>query len=195
MWRARTTARAPPAKADTLAEAAQVATDPARASAATVYVGLGANLGDCEAVLRKAVWSMRQIPRTSVQKVSALYRSAPVEATGPDFLNAVAQLVTQLEPHTLLAALQTIEQGAGRVRPYRNAPRTLDLDILLYGERTLSTPLLTVPHPRLLQRAFALRPLAELAPHVVAPALLEAVSAQRVERLDSHHWVRSLADG
>lgn len=90
--------------------------------------------------------------------VSSLYGSAPVDAGGPDYLNAVAQLCTTLVPQALLAQLQAIEQAAGRERPYRNAPRTLDLDIRLYGDRVIDTPTLTVPHPRLHERAFVLYP-------------------------------------
>ena len=152
---------------------------------ATAYIGLGANLGDAPAALRAAVQALAALPGTQVLQCSALYRSAPVDATGPDYHNAVAAVRTTLAPHGLLAALQAIEAAAGRERPYRNAPRTLDLDILLFGDLVLDTPALTVPHPRLRERAFVLRPLAEIAPERVDPAWLAAVQGQRIERLDS----------
>ena len=149
----------------------------------STWVGLGANLGDARAALRDAVRAMAALPGTQVRGVSSLYRSAPVDAGGPDYLNAVAELQTTLAPLALLHALQAIEQAAGRERPYRNAPRTLDLDLLLYGEQRLAGDELTVPHPRLWERAFVLQPLAELRPGWVAPARLQAVAAQRIERM------------
>jgi 2-amino-4-hydroxy-6-hydroxymethyldihydropteridine diphosphokinase len=110
---------------------------------------------------------------------SSFYRSEPVDASGPDFVNAVAELRSTLEPEALLGALQSIESRFGRERPRRNAPRTLDLDLLRYGERQVRSPTLTLPHPRLQERAFVLLPLAEL-----APALVGAVPRdQRVERM------------
>ena len=129
-----------------------------------VYVGLGANLGEREATLRQALAALGQYPGTRVLRVSPLYGSAPVDAGGPDYLNAVAEVATTLTPEALLQALQAIEQAAGRERPYRNAPRTLDLDLLLYGEERLDGAELTLPHPRMGERAFVLLPLAELAP-------------------------------
>ena len=158
---------------------------PDTAATTTAYIGLGANLGDAPAALRAAVQALAALPGTQVLQCSALYRSAPVDATGPDYHNAVAAVRTTLAPHDLLAALQAIEAAAGRERPYRNAPRTLDLDILLFGDLALDTPTLTVPHPRLRERAFVLRPLAEIAPERVDPAWLAAVQGQRIERLDS----------
>ena len=158
---------------------------PDTATTPTAYIGLGANLGDAPAALRAAVQALAALPGTQVLQCSALYRSAPVDATGPDYHNAVAAVRTTLAPHGLLAALQAIEAAAGRERPYRNAPRTLDLDILLFGDLALDTPTLTVPHPRLRERAFVLRPLAEIAPERVDPAWLAAVQGQRIERLDS----------
>ena len=158
---------------------------PDTAATTTAYIGLGANLGDAPAALRAAVQALAALPGTQVLQCSALYRSAPVDATGPDYHNAVAAVRTTLAPHGLLAALQAIEAAAGRERPYRNAPRTLDLDILLFGDLVLDTPALTVPHPRLRERAFVLRPLAEIAPERVDPAWLAAVQGQRIERLDS----------
>ena len=147
------------------------------------YIGLGANLGDAPAALRAALRAMSALPGTQVLQCSALYHSAPVDATGPDYHNAVAALRTTLAPHALLAALQSIEFAAGRERPYRNAPRTLDLDILLFGDEAMDTPTLTVPHPRMKERAFVLLPLAEIAPGQVSAEWLAAVQGQRLERL------------
>lgn len=154
------------------------------------YVGLGANLGDLPSTLRAALVAIAALPETRLTAVSAAYRTAPVEAGGPDYLNAVARIETALAPEALLDGLQAIEQAHGRERPYRNAPRTLDLDLLLYGEHQIASVRLTVPHPRLAQRAFVLRPLLELAPALQAPGLgplaahLNGVAAQRIERLD-----------
>jgi len=135
------------------------------------YVGLGANLGDAPATLNQAAQAMRDTPGVESLRLSPLYRSAPLDATGPDFYNAVAELSVTLTPLELLQALQAIEQVHGRERPYRNAPRTLDLDLLLHGTAVQATAVLTLPHPRLHQRAFVLRPLLDLAPNVQAPGL------------------------
>ena len=152
-----------------------------------VFVGFGANLGDSRATLDLALGQLAQIQLTRLVASSSFYRSAPVDAQGPDFINAVAELQTALEPRALLVALQAIEQSHGRARPYRNAPRTLDLDLLLYGQRVIDESGLTVPHPRLHQRAFVLQPLAELAPGLRHPLLgpLAALplSGQVIERL------------
>lgn len=144
----------------------------------TAYVGLGANLGDAEATVRQALGELARLPDTRVEAVSRLYRSAPLQASGPDFINAVARLRTALGAPALLLALHALERAAGRERPYRNAPRTLDLDLLLYDDAHIDSSQLTVPHPRMTERAFVLRPLAELAPERVPPALLEAVRDQ-----------------
>jgi 2-amino-4-hydroxy-6-hydroxymethyldihydropteridine diphosphokinase len=136
-------------------------------TAARAYVGLGANLGEPGTALRAALARLARLPHTQLERVSSFYKTAPIDAQGPDFLNAVAQLLTTLSPEALLDELQAIEAAHGRERPYRNAPRTLDLDLLLYGDRQMSTPRLTLPHPRLHERAFVLVPLAEVA----APAL------------------------
>ncbi|MBS0609308.1 MAG: 2-amino-4-hydroxy-6-hydroxymethyldihydropteridine diphosphokinase [Comamonadaceae bacterium] len=164
---------------------------PPEAGAVSAWIALGANLGDARAALRGALQAMAVLPDTRLLAVSSLYRSAPVDALGPDYLNAVAELQTGLAPLDLLHALQAIEQAAGRERPYRNAPRTLDLDLLLYGEQRLDGAELTVPHPRMWQRAFVLLPLAELRPAWVTPAQLQAVAAQAIERLDAPSaWTR-----
>lgn len=152
-------------------------------------VGLGANLGDTQSVLSAAYAELLQLPGTRHHRCSPWFRSAPLDSSGPDYVNAVACFDTTLPPHELLAALQAIEQAHGRERPYRNAPRTLDLDVLLYGELEMATPVLTLPHPRMHERAFVLRPLAVLLPSVVIPgrgplaALLASVAQQSVQRL------------
>jgi 2-amino-4-hydroxy-6-hydroxymethyldihydropteridine diphosphokinase len=157
-----------------------------------VFVGLGANLGDPQATLDAALAAIATLPQIELIRVSPRYRTAPIEAGGRDFINAVAELRTSLDPAALLAALHGIEHQHGRERPYRNAPRTLDLDLLMFGQRMLKTKAtdgLTVPHPRLHQRAFVLRPLLDLAPDLVHPRLgelapwLANVADQRVERL------------
>ncbi|MBU4611033.1 2-amino-4-hydroxy-6-hydroxymethyldihydropteridine diphosphokinase [Achromobacter sp. GG226] len=152
-----------------------------------VYIGIGGNLGDALATVRAAIAELRSAPGLSAVTSAALYRSAPVEASGPDFINTVVRASTTLAPLALLDLLQAIEARHGRERPYRNAPRTLDLDLLLYGDIKLDTPRLTLPHPRMTERAFVLAPLAELAPALRVPAgtvseLLAALD-QRIERL------------
>ena len=148
------------------------------------FIGLGANLGDAVASVRQAVQALAGWPGTLACTAARLYRSAPVDATGPDYINAVVRLDTILTAPALLQALQGIEAAAGRQRPYRNAPRTLDLDLLLYGTARIDSARLTVPHPRWHQRAFVLRPLAELAPQRVSAAMLQAVADQPCEPLE-----------
>jgi 2-amino-4-hydroxy-6-hydroxymethyldihydropteridine diphosphokinase len=149
----------------------------------TAHVALGANLGDAAQALRDALHVLSGEPGVRLVKASGLYRTAPIDSSGPDYLNAVAEVATTLTAPALLDALQAIENGAGRERPYRNAPRTLDLDLLLYGDARIDSPRLTVPHPRLWERAFVLVPLAEIAPHLVPPAALQAVAGQGIEPL------------
>jgi 2-amino-4-hydroxy-6-hydroxymethyldihydropteridine diphosphokinase len=115
---------------------------------------------------------------TRVTRRSSLYRSTPVESCGPDYINAVVEVYTTLSAPELLLQLQQIERQAGRERPYRNAPRTLDLDILLFGSATVHSAALTVPHPRMRERAFVLLPLAQIAPQAVSAEQLQAVAAQ-----------------
>jgi len=150
---------------------------------ADAYVGLGANLGDAAATVQRSLQAIGRLPQTRLLRQSSLYRSAPVDAGGPDFVNAVAHLQTTLSPRALLAELQRLELDEGRERPYRNAPRTLDLDLLLYGDSHVATPELTVPHPRMAERAFVLLPLAEIAPERVSAAQLQAVAGQRIDKL------------
>lgn len=156
-----------------------------------VYIGLGANLGDRGEALLQALHRMAALPQTRLCAVSSLYGSAPVDATGPDYLNAVAALETGLAPEALLQALQALELAAGRERPYRNAPRTLDLDVLLWGQRQLATPTLTVPHPRMYERAFVLLPLQELDARLVTAAQLAAVAGQRIAVAQDARWAAS----
>jgi 2-amino-4-hydroxy-6-hydroxymethyldihydropteridine diphosphokinase len=154
------------------------------------FVGIGANLGDARANVEDAIARLARLPQTRLLGASGSYRTAPIDSSGPDYINAVASVDTGLDPHALLAELQGIEQAHGRERPYRNAPRTLDLDLLLYGTEIVDTPTLTVPHPRLLERAFVLVPLLEIAPEVEVPghgrahARLADVALQPIERLN-----------
>ena len=148
----------------------------------SAFVALGANLGDSPATLRWALTAIAALTGTRLVRSSSLYRSAPIDSSGPDYINAVAEVATTLHAPALLAALQQIELAAGRERPYRNAPRTLDLDILLYGDASIHSPHLQVPHPRMGERAFVLVPLAEIAPDRVSQAQRSAVADQRIER-------------
>jgi 2-amino-4-hydroxy-6-hydroxymethyldihydropteridine diphosphokinase len=149
-------------------------------AAVTAYIALGANLGDRHATLQQAMQALGAMAGSGAMRSSRFYRSAPVGAGGPDYLNAVAQLTTALTAPDLLRALQALENAAGRQRPYRNAPRTLDLDLLLYGDARIDSAELTVPHPRMWERAFVLVPLTELAPQCVPEAALAAVAAQAI---------------
>ncbi len=128
------------------------------------YIALGSNLGDSITIVQNAMPCIEQLPQTSARQRSALYQSAPFETTGDDFINAVIAIETALTPHKLLQHLQVIELQFKRQRPYHYAPRTLDLDILLYGDACIQDDVLTIPHPRMQQRAFVLAPLAELVP-------------------------------
>ena len=149
----------------------------------TAYIGLGANLGQAEQALRDALARLGRLPQTVLVRHSSLYRTAPVDADGPDYVNAVAEVSTGLNAPELLEQLQRVESEAGRERPYRHAPRTLDLDLLLYGDAAIASARLEVPHPRMRDRAFVLLPLAEIAPQHVAEAQLRAVAGQAIARL------------
>lgn len=161
----------------------------------TAYVALGANLGDAVAALQQAATALAHLPLTRLRQASSLYKTAPLDtdsggdtpAPGGDYFNAVVALETGLSAPALLDQLQLLEAQAGRERPYRNAPRTLDLDLLLYGSAGIDSARLTVPHPRMRQRAFVLVPLAEIAPGLVRDEELVAVQHQRIERLG--RWV------
>ena len=147
------------------------------------YVGIGANLGDAARAAVRAFDAIGELPGCRVTARSSLYWSATVDAAGPDYFNAVAAVATFLSATDLLAGLQRIEQAAGRERPYRHAPRTLDLDLLLYNDEQIETARLSVPHPRLNERAFVLVPLAEVAPRRVTAAQLRAVAGQQLQRV------------
>ena len=147
------------------------------------FIALGGNLGDAKALVGAAVEQMATLPQTVLVAQSGLYRTAPIEASGPDFINAVVAVQTRLNAHQLLMNLQRVEQVFGRERPYPNAPRTLDLDLLLYGTASIQSAPLVVPHPRMTQRAFVLRPLDEIAPERVSADQLAAVATQRTARL------------
>ncbi len=148
-------------------------------------VALGANLGDAIAAVQQALQHLAALPDTQLVSASSLYRSAPHEAQGPDFINAVALVRTQLSPMALLHALQALELQSGRERLYKNAPRTLDLDLIFYGDVTRDTPELTLPHQRWQERAFVLLPLAEVWPERVSEAQRHAVKDQVIERLNA----------
>lgn len=155
------------------------------------WIGLGGNLGDAARTISQALSRLDALPDVDVVRASSLYRSAPVDSSGADYLNAAAELDTMREPQALLDELLAIERALGRERPYRNAPRTIDLDLLLAmrGDEAvrIQSPTLTLPHPRLHERAFALAPLAELDATLVVPGhgpvatLLQACRGQRIE--------------
>ena len=154
------------------------------------YVGLGANLGEPSQTIGQAFGELDALPGTRLKARSPLYRSAPLGHTGqPEFINAVAELRTSLSAGELLAALFEIENRHGRARSFPNAPRTLDLDLLLYGGETLESERLTLPHPRMHERAFVLKPLLDLAPEIEIPGhgpaqrLLDRVEDQKAEKL------------
>jgi 2-amino-4-hydroxy-6-hydroxymethyldihydropteridine diphosphokinase len=140
-------------------------------------------LGEAQAAVLQALQDVGALVSTQLVKASSLYASAPHEATGPEFVNAVAMYDTDLPSLALLDALQNLEKTAGRERPYLNAPRTLDLDMIFYGDVALDSPRLTLPHPRWQMRAFVLVPLAEISSDRVSPALLSNVANQPVSRI------------
>ena len=146
----------------------------------TAYVGLGANLGDPVQAVLDAITRIAELPHTSVMRESSLYRTAPVDSSGPHYINAVVEISTLLAAPELLRGLQGIEAEAGRERPYRNAPRTLDVDLLLFGRARIASAELHVPHPRMNERAFVLVPLAEIAPDLVSASQLAAVAGQEL---------------
>jgi 2-amino-4-hydroxy-6-hydroxymethyldihydropteridine diphosphokinase len=156
----------------------------------TAYVGLGANLGEPRRQLTEAITALSGLPETRLAGHSSFYRTAPVGFKDqPEFLNAVAALDTRLAPGALLQGLLGIERRHHRERSFPNAPRTLDLDLLLFGDERIAQPGLTVPHPRMHERAFVLAPLAEIAPGLDVPGrgrvadLLAACKDQKVERM------------
>ena len=154
----------------------------------TAYIALGANLGNSAQTIRAAIQAINDLPQTEVTQQSSLYKTAAMESLpgapkSPDYINAVVEIICHQPAYLLLNQLQKIEQQAGRNRPFLNAPRTLDLDILLYGDAHIQTETLTIPHPRMWQRAFVLVPLAEIAPELVSAKRLEGVKEQGIERV------------
>jgi 2-amino-4-hydroxy-6-hydroxymethyldihydropteridine diphosphokinase len=149
----------------------------------SAYVALGANLGDPAQAVQQALEQLGLIEHTRLVSASSLYETAPHQAQGPLYVNAVAQLETHLNAVELLQALHALEQAAGRVRSVQNAPRTLDLDLLFYGDARIDSSWLCVPHPRWQERAFVLRPLQEVAGHLVSEEMLAAVADQPIRRL------------
>jgi 2-amino-4-hydroxy-6-hydroxymethyldihydropteridine diphosphokinase len=149
----------------------------------TAYIGIGSNLEDPRAQVLQAFTELDRLPHTRVVKKSSLYRTAPIgHADQPDFINAVAQLETGLPAERLLAELQEVEARHGRARSFPNAPRTLDLDVLLYGNAEIRSATLTVPHPRMHERAFVLKPLLEISPQLGFN--LAACANQKIERIE-----------
>jgi len=155
------------------------------------FVALGSNLNDPPAQVRSGARALGQLPDTRLRRCSSLYHTAPIGMTGqPDFINAVCEIETTLPAATLMQALLGIEQAHGRKRDQPGGPRTLDLDLLLYGEMACAEPGLTLPHPRLHERAFVLYPLQEIAPAIEIPGrgriegLMAACTGQGIERLD-----------
>ncbi len=147
------------------------------------YVALGANLGDARSAVLSAVAQMASLQGVQLLAQSALYQTVPLESSGDDYINAVIKISTTLPAYSLLSVLLKIELNAGRERPYFNAPRTLDLDLLLYGSAQISSEQLTVPHLRMWQRAFVLLPLQEIAPELVSTAALSAVACQAIKKI------------
>ncbi len=146
-------------------------------------MAFGANLGEAGVSVLQAIQDVGALATTQLRKASSLYASAPYDATGPEFVNAVAIYETDLRPLELLDALQNLEKIAGRERPFPNAPRTLDLDIIFYDDVALDSPRLSLPHPRWHERAFVLVPLAEISPEKVSLASLENVAHQPIRRV------------
>jgi len=156
----------------------------------TAYLALGSNLGDSARNVQLARLAVGDIPQTRLVAASSLYESRPVDASGDDYVNAVVKIETRLNAYELLAELQQLERLAGRALPadrahLHNAPRTLDLDILLYGDARMSSRTLIIPHPRMWQRAFVLLPLSEIAPKLVSAEQLATVRDQEIKRLSA----------
>ena len=155
------------------------------------FIGIGANLGDARQTLKDAIVCLAQQVGITVIAKSSFYRTAPVDAPGSDYFNAVVKIETTFTASQLLRIFHHIEDQFGRERPFRNAPRTLDLDLLLCGNEAIDTETLTVPHPRITERAFVLVPLLELDPALVIPGrgraadYLPGVQNQRIEKFSS----------
>lgn len=155
----------------------------------TCYIGIGANLGDAQGNVQDAIARLGKLEQTRLSAQSSLFRTAPVDATGDDYVNAVVRIETRLGPEALLAALHAIEAALGRERPFHHAPRAIDLDLLLYGQDVIARPGLVVPHPRMTERAFVLIPLLQLDPLLSIPGrgpahtFVPSVAGQVISRL------------
>lgn len=153
------------------------------------YIGIGANLGNAQDTVKRTIELLGKLPETRLAAQSSLFNTAPIDASGDDYVNAVVRIDTCLTPLELLQALQGLEQDFGRERPYRNAPRTLDLDILLYGDQVIASEPLTIPHPRMTERAFVLIPLLQIDPFITIPdkgpahAFVPGVADQAIRKI------------
>ena len=156
---------------------------------ALAFIGLGGNIGDTKQLIKDAIVCLAQNPELRVLTRSCMYKSAPVNASGPDFINAVISLEPKLPPEDLLSICQHVEDSFGRERPYINAPRTLDLDVLAYDNISIQNDRLTIPHPRMIERSFVLLPLLEIAPDIDLPGFgkltkyIPSVKHQRIEKV------------
>ena len=156
---------------------------------ALAFIGLGGNIGDTKQLIKDAIVCLAQYPELRILTRSCMYQSAPVDADGDDFINAVISLETQISPEELLRICQQVEQSFGRERPYVNAPRTLDLDVLAYDQVAINNDALTIPHPRMIERSFVLYPLLEIAPDIDLPGFgkltkyIPNVKHQRIEKV------------
>lgn len=156
---------------------------------ALAFIGLGGNIGDTKQLIKDAIVCLAQYPELRILTRSCMYQSAPVDAEGDDFINAVISLETQISPEELLRICQQVEQSFGRERPYVNAPRTLDLDVLAYDQVAINNDALTIPHPRMIERSFVLYPLLEIAPDIDLPGFgkltkyIPNVKHQRIEKV------------
>lgn len=156
---------------------------------AKVLLGLGGNIGDAKQTLKDAIICLAQNPHIEVTSRSCYYKSAPINATGEDFVNNVIAITTNLDPLTLLKVCQSVEDTFGRERPFPNAPRTIDIDILTYDNLEQNHPDLTLPHPRMVERLFVLLPLLEIEPELTLPKvgplknLIQNLTSQRIEKI------------
>jgi len=156
---------------------------------AKAFIGLGGNVGDTRQILTDAVICLAQIPSIQINARSCFYISSPVDAPGDDYINNVLAISTTLEPKSLLYACQSVEKHFGRERPYEKAPRTLDIDVLIYDDFTSDDPELIIPHPRMTERMFVLLPLLELEPEIALPLhgklknKISDLSWQKIEKL------------
>ena len=155
----------------------------------TAYIGIGSNLGESCDNVQRAILRLGQMPKTRLTGQSSLFRTAPLDAHGDDYINAVVRIDTRLPAPHLLQELQAIELAFGRERPYPNAPRTLDLDLLLYGQQKIHSDSLVVPHPRMTQRAFVMIPLLQIDPLISIPgrgpvhSFMPGVAGQSIRKI------------